>query len=266
MTASGGSDESTLRGSTTIEERVADCQLTIDAGVVNHRKIETIVGAPGRDVIDTALRQLPDMPAWQRGVRIDKVYTDVLLTFCQAIGVGTLSSVLAAGRGQLFCSVEQLEPTKGIYDAQRVVTRVISPGSSDIQAELHYSTDKVRASTTKSQLESGGTLALVGAIEGHKPSTRTVIVRPLVMGSPWLSDPTNTLSSAEWYGQYCFENFIEDIDEFALTRDVENSADFSVCETYPRTPSKPASVKYLAIVFRMIGVARPQIITQRTSV
>ena len=64
-----------IRDKLTTEQRARDLIHTIDPGFVNRRKIETLLGVKGMEVIDDLTKQLPDLAEWQREVRIDHIYT-----------------------------------------------------------------------------------------------------------------------------------------------------------------------------------------------
>jgi hypothetical protein len=90
-------------------------------------------------IIDEAIRSLPSLPDGLLRVRIDKIYADVALTFCEILPAPALSDVIAAGRGRIFCSTETLAPSPDVY-ADRTYSDVILPGETDYDARLEYST------------------------------------------------------------------------------------------------------------------------------
>jgi len=89
--------EASTRQTLTIEERSLPLENTIDPGFVHKRKIETILGEKGMCLVDEAIHNLPELPEWQRVVRIDHVYKDVILKFCEIIGIKTLEEALSIG-------------------------------------------------------------------------------------------------------------------------------------------------------------------------
>src|SRR5690606_2058251 len=98
-----------FREDLTSEQRSIDLELTIDPGFVQHRKIETILGREGINIIHNAISKIPDsVPEWQRTVHIDHIYKDAFLMFCSGLGVKTLQDLMADEKGRLFCSVENL--------------------------------------------------------------------------------------------------------------------------------------------------------------
>ena len=99
-----------IRAALKPDESTLPLEHTIDPGFVNARRIETIVGDAGRAAIDQTVRALPDMPDWQRTVRIRRIYSDVMLAFCRVHGVPPLEHVVASRKGTLFCSTEPVGP------------------------------------------------------------------------------------------------------------------------------------------------------------
>lgn len=63
-----------IREHLSIDERIQSVEYTIDPGFVHKRKIETIIGPTGMRMIDDAIRRLPELPDWQKEVRIDHIY------------------------------------------------------------------------------------------------------------------------------------------------------------------------------------------------
>jgi len=218
-----------IREQLTIEQRVADGTLTIDPGFVNHRKIETLIGSKGVGVIDSMMRDLPPMPDWQREVRIDHIYTRVLLKICENTQTRPLRAVIGDRRGTVFNSVESISPTPDVYSAERAISRVSVAGFSEFDIELHYSTSKIRADTTRAHLHTGHDMAIIGEI--NRLVGKKLIVEPLIMGAPWLTVDESIFADAEWYGHDFFQNFIEDIDNFSLVRSTASPNDFSIMKS-----------------------------------
>jgi hypothetical protein len=219
-----------LRISFTPEQRTADMEMSIDPGFVQFRKIETTIGKAGMRYVDEAIRNLPDLPEWMRKTRIAHIYREAIVTFCAVVEIPTLSEVLAKNRGRMFCSTEELAPAPEVYREARAVSRIITPGVTEPHVELHYSTEHIIADTTRSELQKGDSLAVVAEL--HKFQGGKLIFYPLLIGAPWLvskSDPP-PFDGPEWYSWSFFENFIEDIDEFAAVTDIEPPADFAIME------------------------------------
>ena len=55
-------------------------------------------------LVDNLVRDLPDLPDGARRVRIDHIYTRLMLTYCTANNVPTLEESLAKQNYSLFCS------------------------------------------------------------------------------------------------------------------------------------------------------------------
>src|SRR6266852_5383761 len=90
-----------LREDLTPSQRAVPLIHTIDPGFVHHRRIETILGAKGMKYVDGLIQRLPALPEWQRRVRIDHIYTRVMLDWCKANDVkslGCTSSGCGGGR------------------------------------------------------------------------------------------------------------------------------------------------------------------------
>jgi len=217
-----------LRADFTPEQRSADMRLTIDPGFVHHRKIQTVIGTAGMAFVDKAIAELPALPEGLRKHRVNHVYKEALLTFCEVMGVRTLGEILAARRGTFFCSTEELLPASDVYHAERAVSQILTPGVDDLTVELHYSTEHITASTTRTELAQGGPMSIVAEL--HSFRDNKLIFYPLLMGAPWLSAKTEPepFGSPEWESWAFFEQFVEDIDEFAKVRGVDAPSDFEV--------------------------------------
>jgi hypothetical protein len=212
----------------TPEQRTADMRLTIDPGFVHHRLIQTVIPPGGIAVLDSQIRDFPDLPDHVRRLRIDHLYMEALLLFCQHLHIPTLGEILAQQRGQLFCSTVELAAAPEVYGEPRAVSRIITPGVDQPVAELHYSTGNIAADTTRSQLADGGPIAVVAKLRTYRDGT--LLFEPLLMGSPWLSSETDEdpFPGPEWYSHAFFENFIDDVDDFSAVRHVPAPSDFSV--------------------------------------
>jgi hypothetical protein len=214
-----------IREDLTPEQRATDLDLVIDPGFVNHRKIQTVIGKPGMEFIDLNIRTLPDLPEWQKNVRVDHIYSEAVLLFCKRLGIQTLQHNLSAPKGRLVCSVERLGPCPNVYDKARVISEWIRPENSDINVQFHYSTAHIRSDTTRSRLHDGNHVFAILA-ELLQFDGRLAVFDPLVMGAPWLKEkgeiPTFDIM---WFGYEFFENFVEDFDEFSKVRDIPVPSD-----------------------------------------
>ncbi len=223
-------DAVNIRKELSIDQRNSRARLTIDTGFVNVRAVETVLGPPGVRAIDQQIRALPDLPEWQRSVRIGHIYRTTVLAFCEHIGIPPLGALLAAGKGRMFCSVETLAPCPEVYDRARVVNRVVTPGVDSPTVELHYSTQHITSDTLRMELHEGDRVAVVAIL--HQMVDDRLIFHPLVMGGPWLVTESELFPEglAECWSYDFFEQFVEDIDEFAQVRAVMLPDDFGVME------------------------------------
>jgi hypothetical protein len=227
----GGNEQShALQTRLGTKERTADYFLAIDPGFVHRRKIETVVSEPGMNLIDRYTRDLPDLPDWQREVRIDQIYTKVLVGLCEAIGIHPLGQLLSEGTGRLFSSTETLRPAPEVYDAPRAVSHIETPGF-DLRAELHYSTEHIASTTLRTRLHDGDDIAVIA--EQHGIRGASVIFDPLVMGGPWLHPDNSVLPAAEamWWGNAMGEVFLEDIDALSDAASITSTNGWEVMAT-----------------------------------
>lgn len=219
-----------MRADFTPEQRTADMRLSIDPGFVNYRLIQTVIGAEAMALLDQMVEELPDLPDGLRNQRINHIYKEGLLSFCATVGIRTLGDILAARHGRMFCSTEELLPATDVDRAERAVSQVATPGVDDLTVELHYSTEHITSSTTRTELAQGGPMAIVAQF--HSLKDGKLVFYPLLMGAPWLSTKTETepepFGLPEWESWAFFEQFIEDITEFAKVRDIDAPDDFEV--------------------------------------
>jgi hypothetical protein len=210
----------TIRERLTPADRASDLRHTIDVGFVNRRAVETLIGDGVLVHIDEAIRSLPAMAHELREIRIDRIYTRVMLDFCEVHKIKTLAEVLASGQGHMFCSTERLQRVRNIYDAERVTTFVTSPSAKGHRIRLDFSTRHLWGSTLKSELHRGAShFSLIAHF--HRNENGILVFHPLVIGFPWLvsDDPRWETYAMFWRGSF-FEHFVEDFDEFSKVRQV----------------------------------------------
>lgn len=208
-----------IRDTLTSEQRATELDLVIDPGFVNHRKIQSIIGDSGMRFIDSNIRNLPELPEWQKTVRIDHIYSEATLIFCKGLGINTLRHNLALQAGKLFCSSEKLGPCPDIYDKTRVVSKWVPPENISINVEFHYSTTHIHSDTTRSRLHDGNYVFAIIA-ELLQSDGINAVFDPLVMGAPWLREKGEAPNfDIMWFSYEYFENFLEDIDEFSKVKD-----------------------------------------------
>lgn len=210
----------TIRTSLTPAQRATPLHYTIDLGFVHHRKVQARIGYEGMRMIDQAIRELPELPDYLKSIRIDHIYTHVLLLFCNKLGVPPLEELLANRKGRLFCSTEKLTPCPKLFDRKRGVNVWVPRQEYPERVEFHYSTKHLSADTLISALELGdGMISIVAELTRHEQGV--LIFEPLVMGFPLLQEKDTTPDfGIEWFVNDFFEHFIEDFEEFAQVRDV----------------------------------------------
>ena len=198
----------------TPEWRAGIVRHVIDPGFVHHRKIETILGAPGMSVIDDQIKNLPqDLPEWQRLVRIDHIYTRTILWFCEAQKIRSLRQIMAERKGYLFCSNEELGPARPLGEG-RVANEILLGDGSPERVEVHYSTRHIVGSTPRERLHDGGfTFSIIAELQLFKGNV--IIFDPVVIGSPWLEAGDAEHQGIEWYASEHYQQSVEDFDEFA---------------------------------------------------
>lgn len=153
-----------IREKLTPLQRATDLGHTIDPGFVHHRKIQTIIGQKGMDFIDDAINKLPDLPDWQKRVRIDHIYTRFFLIFCNKLGIRPLRDLLATEDGHIFCSTENVKPCSDFFKKERVISVWDAPFDYPKRVEFHYSRKKVAASTLRTRLSEGTTISIIAQI------------------------------------------------------------------------------------------------------
>jgi hypothetical protein len=207
------------RSSLTSEQRALDLGHIIDPGFVNHRKVQTIQGPELMKQVDKAISQLPNLPEWQLRVRIDHIYSEVMLLFCQHLDIRPLQDILATQTGHLFCSTERLLPCSDVYEVERAISVWDNPGTFPFRVEFHYSTRHISSDTLRSRLHQGSTVSIIGQL--YSATSDLVVFEPLIMGFPWLTENDQHPNfDIMWHGYDFYENFVEDFDEFSKVSQV----------------------------------------------
>ena len=216
-----------IREYLTPEQRALSLEHTIDPGFVHKRRIQTILGPPGMEIIDKMIAGIPAVPDSQRELRIDHAYKDVLLEFCKANRVKSLEEVLAEQRDSMICSTESLAPCRNIYDVERAVSVWVPRKEHHRRIEFQYSTNLVASDTLRSVLHSGGDVSVVAEL--YQDNHDVLVFHPILMGFPWLrtTDP-QWRDKVMWWSWGFFENFVEDFDEFLDVLRHQKPTDFSV--------------------------------------
>lgn len=213
------SKKSDIREYLTPAQRATPLDHTIDPGFVHLRKIEAILGPASMRVLDNLIAQLPEMPEWQRELRIDHIYTRAMLDFCKQFGIKSLEEILATRQERMFCSTETLAPCPNVYNVARAVSVWVPRGSYASRVEFHYSTRHIHSDTLRSELCNGDTLSIIAEL--HHVDNEVIIFHPIIMGAPWLKTG-NVQPDFEitWWSYDFYENFVEDFDEFSRVRSV----------------------------------------------
>lgn len=227
------------------EQRALPLVSTIDPGFVNRRAVETVLGPSGMSIIDKLTKSLPQsLPAWTQRVRVDHIYKDVLLKFCEVNGIFTLGQILAADQGHMFCSTETVLACPDIYDAKRVSSEIQPAGISSPRVRLEYSTEFVSSDTLRMELHRGTLLSIIAIF--NRKENDCLIFRPLIIGSPWLrSDDPIWADKVMWWNRDFFEHFVEDFDEFARVRNAPKPDSIEPMRHIPEQAFKACLAKIL---------------------
>jgi hypothetical protein len=203
--------------------RANELHHTIDAGFVNRRLIETVLGGQAVALIDRDVAGIPaGFQQWERNNRIRWIYTGVTLAFCGVNGIKTLRELLASECGAMFCSTEEVAACRSIYKASRVAISVRTPNARH-KVRLEFSTEHIVADTLRARLHQGTTVSIIAVLDRREGEW--LVFRPLVIGFPWLTTEDPKLADAAmWWGYTFFENFVEDFDEFRRVREVPEPA------------------------------------------
>ena len=233
-----------IREHLTTEERCLPLESTMDPGFVHKRKIATILGPQGMGLIDELTTQLPDLPGWQREVRIDHIYSEVFLKFCEIQKIKSLTDIVHDRNGHLFCSTERFAPCESIYEVSRAYSIWVPPEETDLTVRLEYSTAHIASDTLRSRLHQGARLAIVA--EFREAYGTTLVFEPILMGFPWVrtEDPA-WKDKVMWWGGDFFEHFVEDFDEFRAVRDTPKPDDISTMQAVSEHRFKEALCKIL---------------------
>ena len=177
-------------------------------------------------LIDELISRLPPVQDWEREVRIDHIYKDVLLEFCKIHGIKSLEEALSSNKGHMICSTETVAPCENLYDVERAISQWVSRGECDLRVEFHYSTALIRSDTLRERLHRGTTISIVAEL--YSATEDLVVFDPILMGFPWLrSNDPEWQKKVMWWSYHFFENFLEDFDEFSRVREFDKPKDFT---------------------------------------
>jgi hypothetical protein len=236
--------ESSFKKHTTREFRALPLSLTIDPGFVHRRKIQTILGQPGMTIVDNMVGRLPLMADWQREVRIDHVYTSVMLEYCRIHQAKTLEEILIHGGDNLFCSTFKVAGCSNLFKTRRGNNKIKLALQFGRTVEMQYSTDFVKSDTLRTRLHSGSAVSAIGIISDLHD--KKIIVEPLILGFPWLmSEDPKWSERIMWFNNGFYENYLEDFDEFARVTERELPEDYSRMKKIPEVGFKRALARVL---------------------
>lgn len=208
-----------FRDATSVESRAIEFEHRIDPGFVNRRLVNTIIGPKAVKFVNEAISKLPPLPEGLLEADIDHVYEEAVRYYCQHLNVPTLGAVLAAGKGRIFCSIEQFVPCPDVYDVEQAISVLVPAGNFQNPVVLEYSTRHIRSDTLRLHLHQGTWLATIAIFD--RRDGETPIFRPLVIGWPWLSHPDEATAANAMFVRYeVNENFVDDFDEFSKVREV----------------------------------------------
>jgi hypothetical protein len=214
---------SPIRQNLSPPKRALPLEHTIDPGFVNRRAVQSVLGPAGMRVVDEITSRLPPLPEWQASIRLDHIYTDVMLEFCSANEIPTLAKLLRTGAGSLFCSTEHLLPNDAVYEAERTTSEIQQVGSNEARVLLEYSTKHIHADTTRMELNTGALQSIIARFT--RKEGNSLYFKPLVMGAPWLrsEDPT-WADEIIWWAHDFFEHFVRRLSGKKSARGAELSA------------------------------------------
>ncbi|MFN9620354.1 MAG: hypothetical protein ACK55X_11645 [Synechococcaceae cyanobacterium] len=211
-------DGSPIRQQLSPSKRALPLEHTIDPGFVNRRAVQSVLGPAGIKVVDEMTTRLPPHPEWQASIRLDHIYTDVMLAFCNVNRIPTLAQLLSAGAGRMFCSTEQLLPNGAVYESERTSSEIKPAGTTEYRVLLEYSTKHIHADTTRTELTTGALQSIIAVF--NRKEGNSLYFRPLIIGAPWLrSEDPAWADEIIWWTQDFFEHFIEDFCEFDKVND-----------------------------------------------
>jgi hypothetical protein len=248
----------TIRNQLSPEQRNYEPQHVIDAGFLNYRRLYMFVPEGMRRDIERRMAALPrDMTAHHKDLNNDYSYISAALSLAKDCGARTISEILSSEEtnvGDVVASTDRILGDASVYSDSRVEYQVHTECEFKKAAWVQFSTENIKADTTKMQLHKHYGLSLVGIID--EVTEDRIYIAPLVMGTPWLHpNPSGEPDFEMMLTHYeFFETFIEDIDEFKLVRSVprdesgnaweclqnisENTVKAAICSILKEVPSK----------------------------
>lgn len=195
-----------------------DMELFLDPGFVHRRKIEAVLGEGGMKIIDSQIASIPNsLMDWEKEVRIDHIYSRVLLMLCKQLGIRSMQDCIMSRNGMLICSIEEFLPTDTIYNSERGSSEIVLNSEIKEKVYLEYSVNKVRSDTLKSGLSNGGEFGVVA--EFRQMKNGNIIFHPLLIGYPYLRSKSD--NSLCWNSYIDYYNVkIDDFVEFEKVKDI----------------------------------------------
>lgn len=194
-----------------------DLELYLDPGFVHHRKIEAILGQSGMSIIDNEINKLPlSLMDWEKRVRIDHIYSRILLLYCKQVGIRSLDDCVTSKNGYLACSIEEFLPTDTVYESRVRSELKLKSGILET-VFLEYSTNKIYSDTLKSGLSNGGEFGFVA--EYNRMKDGEIYFHPLLIGYPYLISKTTRELNWGSYTDY-YNVKIDDFAEFEKVKDI----------------------------------------------
>ena len=233
-----------FRNQTSKALRTRNMRLMIDPGFVHRRRIETIIGTRAMQLLDNLVHDLPVLPDGTRRVRIDHIYTHLMLKYCAVNNVPTLEESLVKGNCSLFCSTLRVRPCTTFYDVERAVSDWVPTLPFGRKVKIQYSTELVTGGTLRSRLHQGSTISMVGLVADV--DARDIMIDPLVIGFPWLeSDNPRWNDELMFYRNEFYENYIEDFSEFSDVTNLPLPCSHEIMKNVPEAGFKRALAKIL---------------------
>ena len=243
----GVSQPYSFRNSLSPTDRSIEAEPYIDPGFVNKRLANTVVGEEGIKVIDDAIARLPDLPDYLRDLRIDHIYTELMLAFCKMLPARNLEEALTypTNPPAIVASTCKVMGCENFYELERASNVCDPHGHFPRKAVLEYTQKQVRSDTLRSKLQEGAQISFIAEV--HEVQDEKVILHPIVMGFPWVK--TQSLKWREeimWHNYEFFENFPEDFREFEKIKSVPQPEDFQVMKNISENAIKQCLSKILA--------------------
>lgn len=224
----------------TSAQRSIDLYHHIDPGFINWRKCFQMIGPSGVETFKA--KAAPDNNHWGR-LANGHLVVAMVLDAAREQKLPTLSIALQHPEvGQLFCSTERIVGNPEFWDKDRPMNIIVPATPFERKVVMQYGKQHIVSDTLCGELaRDDHLLSLVGQI--REVGDDTVLVHPIVIGSPWLEHPRNAGSGLDqgwlqWEGLSWFETFPEDVDEFKNCADVAVTTPDEWQDVMQRVPEK----------------------------